>query len=124
MKGRETFKALAEGRTVYFPIRKMRFKMDSDGNLLVWSALCDKWGICDAVCGWVWMNECEIAKEYHLSFKDAMNEAMHGKMVANECYPEYEFRFDEFGRLLHHGPWEKTTMLTEDEIEAKWRVVE
>lgn len=121
MKGRETFKALAEGKTVYFPIRNMRFRMDSDGNLLVWSALCDNWGACGAICGWVWMDECEIAKGYPLSFKDAMNEAMHGKKVANEYLPEHQYCFGKDGQLMCDGEVEKIYI---EEIKAKWRVVE
>lgn len=121
VKGRETFKALAEGKTVYFPIRNMRFKMDSDGNLLVRTKSCDNWEVCGAVCGWVWMDECEIAKEYPLSFKDAVNEAMHGKRVANEYLPELQYHFDKDGQLMCDGEVEK---IYAEEIKAKWKVVE
>ena len=127
MKGRETFKALSEGKVVFCPYTVNLYRMDEFGCLRSKRAGSD-WGWAD-VCTTgrdLWTEECEVMEdytEYVYTFKEAMRLMLSGFCMANEVNPECVYRFDEFGRFLQHALIEETATLTEEEVEAKWRVV-
>lgn len=128
MKGRATFKALAEGKVVFCPSTVCLYMMDEFGCLRSKRAGSDwNWVSVISARSDLWTEECEVMEdytEYKYTFKEAMRLMLMGFHMGNEAFSECVYRFDEFGRFLRKVSWEETAMLTEDEVEAKWRVVE
>lgn len=124
MNARERMQALLDGKIVGIE-GCVKYKLDTDGNMLV--------DYCDGD-GWdVWQelsslndDELEIIEEYPLTFKEAMQEAINGKKIANEYMPEYTYWFDEDGVLTDRYDEKEPAFdcLCADEITAKWKVVE
>lgn len=128
MKGRETFKALAEGKVVFCPSTVHLYRMDEAGCLRSKRTGSDWSWVNVLTAGYdLWTEECEVMKdytEYVYTFKEAMRLMLMGFRMSNEVFSECVYRFDEFGKFLRKVSWEETAMLTEDEVEAMWRVVE
>lgn len=127
MKGRETFKALSEGKVVFCPSTVHLYRMDEAGCLKSKRTGSD-WGWVNVLtAGYdLWTEECEVMEdytEYVYKFKEAMRLMLLGFRMENEVNPECVYRFDEFGKFLQHALIEETATLTEEEVEAKWRVV-
>lgn len=128
MKGRETFKALAEGKVVFCPSTVHLYRMDEAGCLKSKRTGSDWSWVNVLTAGYdLWTEECEVMAdhtEYVYSFREAMRLMLLGHRMENEVNPECVYRFDEFGEFLQHALIEETATLSAEEIEAKWRVVE
>lgn len=120
MNAREVMQALVDGKTVESTIGKL--KLDENGTILaMWhhdGCHDTEWHEADVL-----MNNpnFKIVEEYPLTFREAMQEAINGKRVANEYLPEHQHRFDKDGQLICDGEVEKIYI---EEIKAKWKVVE
>jgi hypothetical protein len=118
MRGRETFKALSEGKVVFCPYTVNLYRMDEFGCLRSKRAGSD-WGWAD-VCMTgrdLWTEECEVMEDYTkyvYTFKEAMRLMLMGFRMGNEAFSECVYRFDEFGKFLRKVSWEETAELTED----------
>lgn len=67
MRGAETFKALAEGKTVHFPdaglMTGMKYRLDADGVPYCKWDTDSTWKRCDVLRHGLWEDECEIDEE-------------------------------------------------------------
>ena len=128
MRGKETFKALAEGKVVFCPYTKNLYMMDEFGDLRSTCAGSDRdWALVCSTGTSLWTEECEILEdytEYVYTFKEAMRLMLSGFSMANEVNPECVYRFNMYGWFLQHALIEETATLSAEEVEAKWRVVQ
>lgn len=129
MKGAETFKALAEGKTLYFPDAEISYKLTPDGVPMCKWDMDSTWKKCDVLKHGVWEDECEIGEEYDLTFKEAMQVAINGHKIANDYSNAFAYRFNDKGELLggnitQNGLFYDLCDVPIEEIRAKWKVVE
>lgn len=128
MKGKETFKALAEEKVVFCPYTGELYMVDEFGELRHKHAGSGRdWALVCSTGSSLWTEEYEVMKdytEYVYTFREAMRLMLLGHRMENEVNPECVYRFDEFGRFLQHALIRETATLSAEEVEAKWRVVE
>lgn len=127
MKGRETFKALAEGKVVFCPYTGELYMVDEFGDLRSKHAGSGRdWALVCSTGSGLWTEEYEVMEgftEYRYTFKEAMRLMLSGFSMANEVNPECVYRFNMYGWFLQHALIEETATLSAEEVEAKWRVV-
>lgn len=124
MNGLEALNAMKEGkivRTKYGRLYRMK------DNLVKYNCA-GKWEFTEIELN-DWINydyelspePVEEPVEYNLTFSEAMCEAAQGSIVCNEEYPSMKHYMKD-GKLCCYD--DIVTGLQEDEVRAKWRVVE
>ena len=63
----------------------------------------------------------EMKEEYHLTFKEAMQEAIKGRKISCEDTPNCEYYFDNYGALQCSAILQSISNM---ELKGKWKVVE
>lgn len=67
----------------------------------------------------------EMKEEYHLTFKEAMQEAINGKKIVCNRKPDCVYSFNPAGKLIEIAPCGSDIASIGDiSIKAKWKVVE
>lgn len=131
MRGIETFKALAEGKVVYFPEAGIMYKFTDDRTLMAKSDRGHKWNIQTSAGVGLWEDDCEIVEGYNLTFNQAVKAMMvHGYVCECEAEEYGKFRFNFERSLFEEYPktpknlgWTATNVWLDLQT-AKWKVVE